>query len=140
MTRSAETEEIYKDYLSKKDPSICQFCNLESERIIKKYDHLFVIENIFPYELWDSCKVEEHYMLLPKRHIASKSEYTPEEKDEFMDIVSEYEGRGFSLYSRGNNSVMKSVMHQHSHLIKLDNSSRISYLFFNQDPYVRVFS
>lgn len=139
MTRSAEKEADYQKYLKKLDRSVCQFCKLPRKQIAERYKLFLVIRNIFGYEIWDSSKVAEHLMILPKRHITTKSDFTDEEKAEFMDIITDYEGKGYNLYSRGHNSHMKSVLHQHSHLIKLQDNSRVNYFFFNQNPYSQVY-
>ena len=140
MTRSDSTEQKYAKYRDTLKADECQFCTVPKRQIVESSKELLVIQNIFPYELWDSCEVLDHLMIVPRRHIVSKSDYSQVEREQFMDVICDYEKNGYSLYSRGHNSIMKSVLHQHSHLIKLDNSARVSHLFFNQEPYVQIYS
>lgn len=139
MTRSTASEKRYQKYLRTLDSSVCQFCTLPSAQIIKEFTHFQLVKNIFPYDLWDSCEVLEHLLIIPKQHHTSKSEFSQEERAEFMEIISDYEGQGYNLYSRGHYSTMKSVLHQHSHLIKIDGNTRVQMFFYNKEPYTQIY-
>ena len=43
----------------------CDFCHfsLKSSQTRREYDHFWLVENIFPYALWDGCRVTEHLLL-----------------------------------------------------------------------------
>ncbi len=58
-------------------------------------------------------------MIVPKRHIDSVSHFNGSEQTEFMRMLAKYEAAGYSVYARAPTNKMKSVIHQHTHLIKL---------------------
>ena len=118
----------------------CDFCHfsLESSQTRREYDHFWLVENIFPYALWDGCRVTEHLLLSPKRHIESLSELTPQESTEYVQIISGMEDEGYAVYARPANSAAKSVPHQHSHFIRIDNK-KIKTLYYNYLPHVLWF-
>lgn len=118
----------------------CDFCDFAPQhtQVIKEYDHFWVVKNIFPYAVWDGCRVVEHNLVVPKRHVTSISQYDNVEKVEYMDIVSAWEGDGYCLYSRPHGGITKSMPHQHTHLIKIENK-RIKSLVYNHHPHVLNF-
>lgn len=93
-----------------------------------------VFPNKFPYEYWDNRGVVEHLLLVPKRHVESLSELSNEEKIEAMNIMAQYEAAGYSVYWRSKTNTARSVPHQHTHLIKVDNVSP-HLAVFSQKPY-----
>ncbi len=141
LHRKREGEMTYRKYLKThvhaKD--ICVFCEIvkgnSSEQVIKTYRHFFVAVNTFPYTLWDSCTVTEHLMVVPKRHIKSTSSFTKDEVQEHHKITASYEKDGYDLYSRGASSTMKSIAHQHTHIIKT-NGKKIKALLYIEKPLV----
>jgi diadenosine tetraphosphate (Ap4A) HIT family hydrolase len=73
-------------------------------------------------------------MIVPKIHTAKLSEIGDEASVEFIRLVETYEMNGYSLYARAVNSKLRSVVHQHTHLIKLDGRQR-NFLFMLRKPW-----
>ena len=89
----------------------------------------WVTRNIFPYTVWDSYFVDEHLMLIPKRHVDSIGKLSDHELMVFGKVLGRYEDAGYSVYGRAATNGSKSVAHQHTHLIKVS-SRRIKALVF----------
>lgn len=115
----------------------CDFCNFssDSDQFVREYDHFWLVTNIFPYAIWDGCRVEEHLLLSPKRHVTSLSELTPIESSEYIQIIGKADGDGYTIFTRPDGSAGKSVPHQHTHFIRIDNV-RIKSLYYNYAPHV----
>lgn len=112
----------------KSNSTICTMCHLsqkeinandDAEQLISHHDHMYVTRNIFPYTLWDGSPVSDHLMVVPRRHIVSLSELTTEEKLEWTDLVTFYEKQNYSVYARSADNSAKSIVHQHTHLIRV---------------------
>lgn len=100
----------------------CDFCSLvqnPTEQVIDEHVHFLRIKNRFPYSVWDGKTVADHQMIVPKRHLIELNELLPDEAQEFLNLITEYEHLGFSLYARSTEDRTRSVVHQHTHLIKL---------------------
>lgn len=84
--------------------------------------------------MWDMRRVTEHLMVVPKRHVQSLADLTSEERSGIMDIIAEYEGKEYNVYARARNSAMRSMGHQHTHLIKTSGRITRGVIFFKK-PY-----
>ena len=117
----------------------CPFCqiNEKSSQLIQQTESFKIIRNIFPYSLWDGQIVNDHLMVIPVMHTDSLANLPAEDAKEFLTIVSRYESRGYSVYARAPASTMKSLAHQHTHLIK-SGPKKIKGLFFVRKPYMRL--
>lgn len=138
MTRKPANEKRYIKHRAHKVKAECDFCNLVAnlgDQVIEETTHCLVIINLFGYDLWDGCGVSEHYMIIPRRHVASLSELTSEERIDYMSIVARYEADGYSLYARSPSNMTKSVVHQHMHFMKIDNT-RKNWLLYIRRPHV----
>ncbi len=136
MTRNRKTQLAYqKHQRNKPKQEGCGFCSLPAIEIKQDLGDFLVAINLFPYTFWDSTEVAEHFMLVPKRHVTSISQLTPEELNSYAKALADFEKQGFSIYSRGHNSHMKSVLHQHTHLIRLG-SKRKKLVFFSEKPHI----
>ncbi len=139
LHRDSEGEKIYRDYLKNHvhAEGICVFCEIKkgSSEIVKTYPLFNIVTNAFPYTLWDSCSVTEHMMIVPARHIESMSSFTLDEVAEYHLIASDYKKKGYDLYARGLSSNMKSILHQHTHLLKTD-GNKIHGLVYIEEPLV----
>ena len=102
---------------------------MKDNTVIKKFENFVLIENLFPYQIWDGFEVEKHLLLIPKRFTETISDFSPAEKEEYFEILSKYEARGFSIYARAAQNVRKTVKHQHTHLIILNYNRRVRWLF-----------
>ncbi len=105
---------------------VCEFCKFDPshKQVIKQYPEFHLVVNIFPYDVWDSCGVIDHLLVTPVRHVDSISNFNPAEQKQYLKIIAEYENKGYSVYARAASNGMKSVVHQHTHLIKLDNMKK----------------
>lgn len=138
-TRTRTEEKRYKKYRSQLQNGHCDFCAItpESDQYVSETKSFIVIRNIFPYSHWDGQGVLDHLLLIPKIHTDTLSDLSRDESVEFVDIIGSYESRGYDIHARGPSSNRKTVVHQHTHLIKLDRKHR-RFLFFLQKPYVRI--
>ena len=96
---------------------------------IESFKHFVLVENLFPYQIWDGFEVEKHLLLIPKRFTETISDFLPAERKEYFEILSKYEAMGFSIYARAAQNVRKTVKHQHTHLITLNYDRRVNWLF-----------
>lgn len=139
-TRSRkETVKYYKYRLTDHFKTDCIFCNLGpgDEQFVEETKSFMIIKNIFAYSIWDNQDVEHHLMVVPKRHIDSINDLSRNEAVEFVDIVGSYESRGYNIWARAPQSIVKSVAHQHTHLIKPGQTNK-SFIFYLKKPYLRV--
>ena len=140
-TRSRHEEKQYKESLQKSRDNGCPFCaiTVTSDQIVEDGVAHKVIHNIFPYSLWDGQRVADHLMVVPKKHTDSLKSLTSREKIEYVDILSKYESRGYNVYARASQSTSKSIVHQHTHLIKLT-SRTPRFVLLLRKPYLRLVS
>lgn len=117
----------------------CIFCDYKSgnQYLLHETKSFKIIKNQFPYTQWDGQGVLDHIMVVPKTHTDTLSDLTSYEAIEFVELISSYEIRGYSVYSRSPGSTRKTVFHQHTHLIKLDNRTKRIILYLKK-PYVRI--
>jgi diadenosine tetraphosphate (Ap4A) HIT family hydrolase len=138
-TRSRREEKSYKKYLKTAQRNTCAFCVIKknNHQLVTTTSHFKIITNIFPYSLWDGQKVISHLMITPKRHTDSLSNMKPDEKVEYVDLIEQYEYQGYNIYARAPSSSVKSIIHQHTHLIKTDGKTR-RFVFLIRKPYFRI--
>lgn len=100
---------IKKDWFSKE----CPFCS-NSSNLIKEYNNFKVIENNFPYP-----NAENHFLIVPKRHLISLDQFSDEEKKEWLEIFNYYLNESYLIFNR---QFWKhkdaSVEHFHTHAFK----------------------
>lgn len=138
-TRSRKEEKDYKKYLKTINHTDCVFCVIKkgNEQLVEETKNFKVIKNIFAYSLWDGQAVTDHMMITPKKHSDSLANMRPKEKVEYVDLIEKYEKLGYNIYARAPSSVIKSVIHQHTHLIKTEGSSKRLVLLLRK-PYFRI--
>ena len=120
----------------------CTFCHEyeTKKRVIAENDTMFVIPNRVKYDMFEGQGVVDHLMVLPKRHAESIGEFTEKEKIDHLNIVAEYETKGYDTYARGVGNVARTVKHQHTHLIKGDNKQKWPrFLLFMSKPYFLIY-
>ncbi|MDO4773806.1 MAG: HIT domain-containing protein [Candidatus Saccharibacteria bacterium] len=140
MARRPKRQLHYKRHLQTQKTDHCAFCDIvqnKHEDIIAVTDHCAIINNPYGYDLWDECGVEQHWLLIPRRHIVSLGELTQDEQLDYMQQVGHFADKGYSLYARAPGNVTGSVAHQHMHLIKIDNQ-RKNFLFYLRKPHMVV--
>lgn len=138
--RKPKNQKIYDKYTAGvKGKKICEFCQLNegSDQVVKIHKHFKIIYNIFPYDSWDSHAVIDHLMIVPNTHTESLANLGDEAAIEFVKLVSEYESVGYDVYARSPHSTVKSVPHQHTHLIKTGGKSRRGVVYFKK-PYISI--
>ena len=137
-SRTRKAHKVYIDHLTTKEPG-CTFCAFtkNDHQVIKSYRSFWLVKNIFPYDNWDDNRVVDHLMIVPKRHLISLSELSTAEGNNLLKIIGEYEHQGYSLYARAPQNIAKSVLHQHSHLIKLG-SQRKKFKLYIRKPHIMI--
>jgi diadenosine tetraphosphate (Ap4A) HIT family hydrolase len=116
----------------------CPFCDEKTlAKAVFKNDLVYVVPNLTHYDLWELHDVTDHLLVMPKRHVKSLQELTPEERLAIMDVAARYESQGYNVYARGVDFVVRSVEHQHTHLIKATHK-RPRLAFYLRRPYFVV--
>lgn len=117
--------------------SECPFCAFKDGdgQVVREYPLFYVAKNNFPYELWECLPVIDHLMITPKRHVDSLHHLTTDERQAYMDITAEYDEKGYSLYTRTSSNVSKSIVHLHTHLLKLGDHAA-SFSLYVEKPYI----
>lgn len=100
----------------------------EGHLVIEIRKYFAVVENMFKYDIWDGNEVEDHLLVVPKRFVESVSEFSEEEREEYWQILADYESKGYAFYARAPLSKRKSVRHQHTHLILPNFSKRVNFI------------
>ena len=136
-----ETKKYHK-YLKEvtaKKGDVCEFCEMGPghPQFVVQTQHFKVVRILFKYSLWDGHGVADHLMIIPKQHVDSLSGLGPETATEFLNLVAVYEKQGYNIYARAPQSKVRSIAHQHTHLIKSTNKSH-RFLFFISKPYLRI--
>lgn len=141
--RSRKEEQIYKKYYKKLQagPSAnkCVFCSIKSnsDQIVEETKYFKIMYNIFPYSIWDSEPIISHLMIVPKMHTDKLGKLPAPAGKELLKLIDAYEDKGYNLYARAPGSKIKSITHQHSHLIK-PGGKRKKFIFFTRIPYIRI--
>ncbi|MNR44739.1 hypothetical protein D3C85_1635170 [compost metagenome] len=87
--------------------------------------------------MFEGRRVTDHVMVIPKEHRRGFGDFTPEERNDAMLLIGHYETLGYNVYARGVDSPSRSVEHQHTHLIKLqDKASKV--IVYTKKPYVLI--
>lgn len=96
----------------------CPFCNLPTQRIIRRSDGCSAFEDAYPIS-------RGHTLVIPDRHVMSLFETTTEEKAGLLrllewcrkDLLARYEPAGFNVGINEGAPAGQTVMHLHIHLI-----------------------
>lgn len=137
--RSRHEESIYRKHLKTAKAEACVFCAIQKgdDQYVEETEYFKVIKNNFPYSLWDGQTVVDHLMITPKKHTDSLKSMKSAEKVEYVDLLEKYEKQGYNVYLRAPVSVIKTVVHQHTHLIKTEGGPKKLVLHMRK-PYIRV--
>ena len=131
MYRSLTNQKAYNE--RKLIATTCPFCDREEDMLVKDGTLMYVRKNRFPYNMWDWRKVEEHLMVIPKRHIECMGDLTFFEEHELQSIIKEYIRDGYDIYTRNQKSANRSQPHLHTHMIKTTGSLLKDFkLLFNE--------
>ncbi len=96
-----------------------------------------MIENIFPYDIWDGHNVEGHLLIIPKKHTDTLSSLSKQARMNLIDAIASYEADGYSVYARAPSNKTKSIVHQHTHLIKVG-QKRKKLIVFLRKPHLLI--
>lgn len=135
--RTRTNHNRYKKHVKKNPDETCVLCTLTPTdiRTVSESEHFWVAINPFAYKIWDDRRVEQHFMLLPKRHVTSLSELTPAERADYIEQLVACEVHDYSTYTRAPGNASKSIPHLHTHLVKL--SPRLKHLIVRvKRPYI----
>ena len=96
----------------------CPFCTLPPERIIDSNELALVIRDGYPVSTG-------HTLVIPKRHIGSWFEITPEEQSAMLDLLGkakavleeEFKPDGYNVGINDGPTAGQTVPHLHMHLI-----------------------
>jgi diadenosine tetraphosphate (Ap4A) HIT family hydrolase len=96
----------------------CPFCTLPPERIIDSNDLALVIRDGYPIS-------PGHTLVIPKRHIGSWFETTPEEQSAMLNLLerakivleTEFRPDGYNIGINDGPTAGQTVPHLHMHLI-----------------------
>lgn len=96
----------------------CPFCCLPENRIIFETNYSFVIRDGFPVS-------DGHTLVIPKRHIPSIFDATPEEQTDILVALEKSKKQldetlnpsGYNIGINDGSSAGQTVMHLHVHLI-----------------------
>lgn len=139
-TRKKLNQKRYDIYRNLKPNERCDFCKFDIENceVIAEYDHFWIVENLFGYDIWDNMEVKEHLMIVPKCHTESISKLESNAITEYAKIIAKYDSQGYSFYARAAENESKSVPHQHTHLLKFCGKRKRLRLFVEK-PYLLWF-
>jgi diadenosine tetraphosphate (Ap4A) HIT family hydrolase len=96
----------------------CPFCQLNLSSVIASNAHALALSDGFPVS-------PGHTLIIPKRHVASFFELTPEEQGVILELLAEMRQRllternpdGFNIGINDGAAAGQTVMHLHIHLI-----------------------
>lgn len=134
MFHFRKTRKEYKKHLR---PASCPFCNtdeLQNRQVIET-KFAYIVPNKTSYDVWEARTVKDHLLVIPKRHVRSLHELTKAESADIMNILAEYEDKNYNVYARGKSSSVRSVVHQHTHLIKTNPRAHHG-TFYWRKPYI----
>lgn len=99
--------------------------------------HCFVITNRVFYDVWELRDVTDHLLVIPKEHAMTLQDLSPEARLDIMNVFALYEAQHYNIYARSPASITRSVVHQHTHLIKAENRIARGALMVEK-PYVLI--
>lgn len=106
---------LYTDFL--KEVKVCQFCDFNVNKMIKKDENAFLTYPIAPY-----CK--HHLLVIPNRHVEHFEDLNKKEKESIDNLLGSgikllriLGHEGYSVLLRSGNNVGKSISHLHYHII-----------------------
>lgn len=138
--RSRRERKAYSRHIKKVQPTgICEFCGINEGHpdFITGTGSIKVIRNTFPYSYFDYHKVDDHLMVVPVKHTDTLSSLSPQEASEYIKLISSYEAKGYDIFARAPTSKQKTVLHQHTHLIK-PVGKEIKTFIYSKKPFVRI--
>ncbi len=139
-SRSIKEENQYRQYRRTHAGEKCPFCSIDYGHVqyVEETNQFKVIRNRIPYSIWDGQGVLDHLMITPKVHTDNLKGMDADAALEYIDLLSGYESQGYNVYARTPGSSIKSVTHQHTHLLKLDGDNKRFVLVLRKPFYLRL--
>lgn len=126
----------YNKYIHREPDTTCALCDSTRFSVIEQGMHCRVVRNNYPYDVWENTSVLEHLMIVPNQHVANLGDTTTECMHEIMKYMAKYEYDGYNIYARTTDNNIRSIgAHQHTHLIKIDDSIAGASLYIKK-PYL----
>ena len=99
----------------------CPLCeDVESRYVEYSSDTMHIMANDYPYYMFDGRQVDNHLMLVPKRHVRDLGELDDRERAEYWQLYLKFSDSGYNTMTRPTGSNRRSVPgHVHTHLIKI---------------------
>lgn len=142
MTATRSTKESRHYDNQRKNPANkgCPFCGItkQDQQYVEETKYLKVIRNRYPYSLWDGQGVLDHLMIVPMDHTDKLGKLHPDAAVEYVGLVDKYESLGYNFYARAPSSTVKTVMHQHTHMIRLDGKEKRILVLLRKPFYIRL--
>ena len=136
--RSRKEELKYRTYRKQTNFDECEFCKSLPAQEIKTTSLFKVIQNKFPYTIWDGQTVVDHLMIVPKAHTDTVAHFTDDMIADYFKLLQEYEAQGYNVYARAPSSKIKSIAHQHTHLLKTQGHPKRFVLLIRKPFYIRL--
>ena len=135
MYHYRKTMQVYR---RRKESAGCPFCNPKTlAKSVRETEHLYVVPNLTQYDLWELHKVTDHLLVVPKKHSEKLIELSSAARAGVMEVLAEYEAKGYNIYGRATTNARRSVAHQHIHLIKTAGKQANGAVFLKK-PYFLV--
>jgi len=141
--RSTKREHAYQQQRRASRIAIteCPSCVIKSDDLyhIEETLSFRVIRNSAPYSIWDGQGVNDHLLIIPKKHTDKIGNLKGVAASEFLSLINKYETLGYNLFARAPASKNKSVVHQHTHLIQ-PNDKHVNFILYFRKPFYVRFS
>jgi hypothetical protein len=122
--RSAEVYAAYSRQIklsdSKGPEADCALCD-EARVVVNEQGPVRVIQNDFPYAVYQGLPVKEHMMAVTARHVSDLADLTAEEAAVYWRVCAEYNKRSYTLFTQAATKSQRSIPgHIHTHMILCD--------------------
>lgn len=116
--RSPEAYDTYNKYLQLAGTgSTCALCE-DTRIVVEEKGPIRVIKNDYPYAVFQGLPVEDHLMVVTRRHVSELSDLTYEEAAIYWRFCAEFSKRSYSLFTQAATKSQRSIPgHVHTHLI-----------------------
>lgn len=136
--RTMRSQRAYNKYRQSAVFQDCVFCASQELEVTKEYQYFRLTPSKFKYEIWDDHLVEEHLLLVPKRHLIQLNDFSADEKAEYLTLVGQFEADGYSFYSRAPSDTARSVTHFHTHFLRMSPEAIGSMVYVNK-PHIMLY-
>lgn len=145
MSRLPKVQNAYERYSNSFSKNVCKYCGdfnittmfegIEINQLVEQTTSFWIIQNSFPYKIWDKYKVISHLLVIPKEHIINLGIMYKSDWSRLNYILSKYEAQGYSTYIKSNGNGAGAISHLHFDLIKLE-PKQIKWIVYKDNPYI----